>query len=113
MSDLYRNNVSVNAPSDAVFNPPLDGILVVVAANAGQGVVLEIYMDGQQIGGSDYNFPHTLLVGGTHLNVGGITRIVSTGNSIQYIGLRHRSSSGSSNTVSDNIVASGGGDGGG
>ncbi len=98
----FRNNVVVAAAGDATFDPPLDGLYVTTAGDAaGQGETFTLYIGGVSSG----ILPQNLTIG--FHNLGGITRIVSTGNALRYIGLRETSSMGSANVTND-VIPEGG-----
>lgn len=97
MSGPYRNNVVVSTAGSHSFSPPLDAIYVVTAGNAGGTLTVSI-------GGTDLgvaNGGHPFGTSGVLHEIGGITQIVNTGNAFRFIGLRVRSSSGSSNVTND------------
>ena len=87
MSKPYRSNVNVANAGNATFDPPLDAIFVMAAADAPVGAEesLDIYVHGVQS-----NIVHGQLSRKTLLRVGGITAINATGNTLRYIGLREK-----------------------
>ena len=92
MSGPYRNNkVMAAGYTTTTFSPPLDAIYV--TANAGGNV-------NMTISGTATDIPQTLMAAGTLFEVGDISQ-VNAATSFAFIGLRVRSSSGSSNVTND------------
>ena len=87
MSKPYRSNVNVANAGNATFDPPLDAIFVMAAADApaGEEESLDIYVHGVQS-----NIVHGQLGQKVLLRVGGITAINAPGNTLRYIGLREK-----------------------
>jgi len=92
MSGPYRNNKVMGAGyTTTTFSPPLDAIYVTV--NAGANVTMTV-------SGTSTSIPLALLTAGTLLEVGDISQ-VNAATGFAFIGLRVRSSSGSSNVTND------------
>lgn len=97
MAGPYRNNVVVNSARSNTFDPPLDAIYVVKAGDATGTLTVSI-------GGTDLgvtNAGHPFGTAGVLHEIGGITAVNNTGNSLRFIGLRVLNKSGSSNVTND------------
>lgn len=80
MTGLWKNVVIADA-ADHTFDPPLDAIYVTVAADDGGTCTVYVNDTLTAIAHADLTLKLTL-------EVGHITRIVNTGNTLRYIGIR-------------------------
>ena len=94
MSGPFRSNVyQSTANKPASFDPPLDGLYVVVAPDATVSPV---------INGFTVPIAAARLSAGTHLDIGGISAIDAVA-SFTYVGLRRKVNG----TITDNLDTSG------